>query len=135
MMNELLQRIPAPTACSQGSEQTDVHDDDSDRHSTSSSSAQEPALVNPCNISVVGIEEEYHESVVNAWAEMKLRLDEKIMPLDYAQTLYQKLHQLHQRSDQSVKDYTEQFYQLLSRVKLSTCMKVMTSSWQGTLVD
>ena len=40
------------------------------------------------------------------------------MPLDYAQTLYQKLHQLHQRSDQSVKDYTEQFYQLLSRVNL-----------------
>ncbi|KAF7136237.1 hypothetical protein RHSIM_Rhsim08G0083300 [Rhododendron simsii] len=48
---------------------------------------------------------------VNTWTEMKLKLDEKFLPLDYAQTLYQKLHQLNQQSDQSVADYTEQFYQ------------------------
>lgn len=49
---------------------------------------------------------------------MKLKLDEKILSLDYAQTLYQKLHQLIQQPNQSVVDYTEQFYQLLSRSNL-----------------
>ncbi|GFZ13820.1 hypothetical protein Acr_24g0000100 [Actinidia rufa] len=55
---------------------------------------------------------------VSTWAEMKVKLDEKFLPLDYSQTLYQKFHQLHQRSGQSVADYTEQFYQLLSCVNL-----------------
>ena len=49
---------------------------------------------------------------------MKLKLDEKFLPLDYSQTLYQKFHQLHQQSDQSMFDYTECFYKLLSRVNL-----------------
>ncbi|KAH7841807.1 hypothetical protein Vadar_034540 [Vaccinium darrowii] len=49
---------------------------------------------------------------------MKLKLDEKFLPLDYAQTLYHKLHQLNQQPNQSVVDYTEQFYQLLSRSNL-----------------
>ena len=39
---------------------------------------------------------------VNTWAEMKLKLDEKFLPLNYSQTLNQKFHQLHQQSDQSV---------------------------------
>ena len=39
---------------------------------------------------------------VNTWAEMKLKLDEKFLPLNYSQTLNQKFHQLHQPSDQSV---------------------------------
>ncbi|KAF7144212.1 hypothetical protein RHSIM_Rhsim05G0179000 [Rhododendron simsii] len=55
---------------------------------------------------------------VSTWAEMKLKLDENFLPLDYAQTLYQKLHQLNQQSNQSVADYTEQFYQYLSRINL-----------------
>ena len=55
---------------------------------------------------------------VNTWAEMKLKLDEKFLPLDYSQTLYRKFHKLQQRADQSVADYTEQFYKLLSRVNL-----------------
>ncbi|KAG5514363.1 hypothetical protein RHGRI_035689 [Rhododendron griersonianum] len=55
---------------------------------------------------------------VSTWTEMKLKLDEQFLPLDYAQNLYQKLHQLNQQSDQSVADYTEQFYQFLSRLNL-----------------
>ncbi|KAJ8615100.1 hypothetical protein MRB53_034472 [Persea americana] len=55
---------------------------------------------------------------VSTWVEMKVKLDEKFLPLDYSQTLYQKFHQLHQGSDQFVADYTEQIYQLLSCVNL-----------------
>lgn len=56
---------------------------------------------------------------VGAWAEMKLKLDEKFLPLDYSQSLYQKFHRLRHRNEQSVADYTEQFYKLLSRINLT----------------
>lgn len=49
---------------------------------------------------------------------MKLKLDEKFLPLDYSRALNQKFHQLHQQSDQSVIDYVEHFYKLLSCVNL-----------------
>ncbi|KAH7854071.1 hypothetical protein Vadar_009706 [Vaccinium darrowii] len=50
--------------------------------------------------------------------EVKLKFDEKFLLLDYPQTLYQNLHQLNQQPNQSVVDYTEQFYQLLSHSNL-----------------
>ncbi|KAA8543271.1 hypothetical protein F0562_021235 [Nyssa sinensis] len=50
---------------------------------------------------------------------MKLKLDEKFLPLDYSQSLYQKFHWLRQCNDQSVADYTEHFYKLLSRINLT----------------
>ena len=47
-----------------------------------------------------------------------MKLDEKFLPLDYTQALNQKFHQLHLQSDQSVTDYMEHFYKLLSCVNL-----------------
>ncbi|XP_012842063.1 PREDICTED: uncharacterized protein LOC105962308 [Erythranthe guttata] len=55
---------------------------------------------------------------VATWLEMKLMMDEKFLPLDYNQTLYQKFHLLRQRVDQSVASYTEEFYKLMSRIEL-----------------
>ncbi|KAG5562521.1 hypothetical protein RHGRI_005298 [Rhododendron griersonianum] len=50
---------------------------------------------------------------------MKLKLDEKFLPLDYSQSLYLKFHRLRHHNEQSVANYTEQFYKLLSRINLT----------------
>ncbi|XP_058222520.1 uncharacterized protein LOC131332354 [Rhododendron vialii] len=55
---------------------------------------------------------------VGTWAEMKLKLDEKFLPLDYSHSLYQKFHRLRHHNEQSVADYTKQFYKLWSRINL-----------------
>ncbi|KAG5531637.1 hypothetical protein RHGRI_026305 [Rhododendron griersonianum] len=50
---------------------------------------------------------------------MKLKLGEKFLSLDYSQSLYHKFHCLRHRNEQSVANYTEQFYKLLSCINLT----------------
>ncbi|KAI9154471.1 hypothetical protein LWI28_026833 [Acer negundo] len=48
--------------------------------------------------------------------KLKLKLDDKFLPIDYKQSLYSKFHHLRQKNEQSVADYTKEFYKYLNRV-------------------
>ncbi|KAA8515086.1 hypothetical protein F0562_018127 [Nyssa sinensis] len=70
---------------------------------------------------------------IGTWVEMKLKLDEKFLPLDYSQSLYQKFHRLRQCNDQSVADYTEHFYKLLSRINLMETDDQLVARYMASL--
>ena len=51
---------------------------------------------------------------IATWEQMKEKLRCKFLPIDYRQTLFQKLHNFRQGS-KTVQEYTEEFYNLQAR--------------------
>jgi hypothetical protein len=67
------------------------------------------------------VEEQLHRShqrPILEWEEMKLRLQEKYLPVDYEETLFEELL-AHKQNNTSVDDYTHKFHELSVRSRVS----------------
>jgi hypothetical protein len=52
-----------------------------------------------------------HQCPILEWEEMKLRLQEKYLPVDYKETLFEELL-AHKQNNTLVDDYTHKFHEL-----------------------
>ncbi|KAL4188270.1 hypothetical protein AMTRI_Chr09g23070 [Amborella trichopoda] len=60
---------------------------------------------------------------------MKEKLTSRFLPFDHNQSVYRRFHHLKQKVDQSVQDYTEEFYQLLSRAQVPASEKQLVARY------
>ncbi|XP_022897834.1 uncharacterized protein LOC111411547 [Olea europaea var. sylvestris] len=72
------------------------------------------------------------KSKITNWEKMKKKMKGHFLPLDYTQTLFQRLHSLRQGA-RSVNDYTEEFYQLVARNDLSETEEQIVARYLGRL--